>query len=126
MPITMGAFFLGSLGVIGLPPTLGLISKFHLVVGAADAGEIALLCVFLISTLLNAAYFLPLVWIAFFPKKGSIPAELDRPFSWAGVREAPWACVVPLAITALLSTGLFFCSGFLQELTGQFIKGIGL
>ena len=126
MPITMGAFFLGSLGVIGLPPSLGLISKFHLVVGAADAGEIALLCVFLISTLLNAAYFLPLVWIAFFPKRGSIPAELDRPFSWAGVREAPWACVVPLAITALLSTGLFFCSGFLQELTGQFIKGIGL
>jgi multicomponent Na+:H+ antiporter subunit D len=93
---------------------------------SADAGEIALLCVFLISTLLNAAYFLPLVWIAFFPKKGSIPAELDQPFSWAGVREAPWACVMPLAITALLSTGLFFCSGFLQELTGQFIKGIGL
>ncbi|MEO0416610.1 MAG: proton-conducting transporter membrane subunit, partial [Verrucomicrobiota bacterium] len=50
MPFTFGAFFIGSLGVIGLPPTIGLISKFHLVLGAAEAGQIALMIVFFIST----------------------------------------------------------------------------
>ena len=126
MPVTMGAFFVGSLGVIGLPPSLGLISKFQLVVGAADSGEIALLCVFLVSTILNAAYFLPLAWVAFFPRKGTLPPGDDLPFAWSGVREAPWACVVPLTLTALLSTGLFFTSGFLQELARRFLEGIGL
>jgi len=125
MPITMGAFFVGSLGVIGLPPSLGLISKFHLVVGAADAGQIPLLCVFLVSTILNAAYFLPVAWIAFFPKKGSVPADLDRPFAWSSVREAPWACVAPLTVTALLSTLLFLTSGFLQELAKRFLESLG-
>ncbi|MCB1079650.1 MAG: monovalent cation/H+ antiporter subunit D family protein, partial [Verrucomicrobiae bacterium] len=96
MPITMGAFFVGALGVIGLPPSLGLISKFHLVLGAASAHQTGLLVVFLVSTILNAAYFLPVAWTAFFPKAGAVPAELDRPFSWSKVEEAPWACVVPL------------------------------
>jgi multicomponent Na+:H+ antiporter subunit D len=126
MPITMGAFFVGSLGVIGLPPSLGFISKFHLVVGAADAGQMALLVVFLISTILNAAYFLPIAWQAFFPKAGTVPAELDRPFTWSGVREAPMACVIPLAVTAFLSTALFFCSGFLLELARRFLEGLGI
>lgn len=125
MPVTMAAFFVGALGVIGLPPSLGLISKFHLVVGAADAGQIALLCVFLVSTILNAAYFLPVAWIAFFPKKGSVPPELERPFAWSSVREAPWACVAPLTLTALLSTVLFFASGFLQELAQRFLESLG-
>jgi multicomponent Na+:H+ antiporter subunit D len=121
----MAAFLVGALGVIGLPPSLGLISKFHLVVGAADAGRIALLCVFLVSTILNAAYFLPVAWIAFFPKQGSVPPEQDRPFAWSAVREAPWPCVAPLVATALLSTGLFFTSGFLQELAKQFLASLG-
>jgi multicomponent Na+:H+ antiporter subunit D len=125
MPVTMAAFLVGALGVIGLPPSLGLISKFHLVVGAADAGRIALLCVFLVSTILNAAYFLPVAWIAFFPKQGSVPPEQDRPFAWSAVREAPWPCVAPLVATALLSTGLFFTSGFLQELAKQFLASLG-
>jgi len=126
MPITMGAFFVGSLGVIGLPPSLGFISKFHLVVGAADKGQIALLVVFLISTILNAAYFLPIAWQAFFPKAGTVPPKWNRPFSWSTIREAPMACVIPLATTAFLSTALFFCSGFLQELTRRFLEGLGI
>ncbi|NNE92930.1 MAG: monovalent cation/H+ antiporter subunit D family protein [Verrucomicrobiales bacterium] len=123
MPITFTAFFIGSLGVIGLPPSLGLISKFHLVLGAANAGQIALLVVFLISTILNAAYFLPIVYQAFFPKSDEVdPGEAGaEKFSWHSVKEAPWACVVPLSITALLSFGLFFTSGFLQELVKLFV-----
>ena len=125
MPITMGAFFVGSLGVIGLPPTAGLISKFHLVMGTAEAGEKGLLVVFLVSTILNAAYFLPIAYQAFFPKAGTLPEGTPEKFAWSEVREAPWACVLPLAITALLSVVLFFTSGFLQELVKQFVNGLG-
>ena len=59
MPITMTAFFIGSLSVIGLPPCGGFISKWYLVVGTLEAGSIPLLVVLLTSSFLNAVYFLP-------------------------------------------------------------------
>jgi multicomponent Na+:H+ antiporter subunit D len=124
MPVTMVAFFIGSLGVIGLPPSLGLISKFHLLMGTADTGEKILLAVFLISTMLNAAYFLPVVWQAFFPKSGTVEGG-EKEFSWSEVREAPWPCVAALSCTALLSSGLFFASGPLQGLVKGFVNSLG-
>jgi multicomponent Na+:H+ antiporter subunit D len=66
MPWTMGAFAIGTLSMIGLPPAAGFISKWYLMNGAwsAESGfAIAVLCT---STLLNAAYFLPIVYRAFF------------------------------------------------------------
>ena len=66
MPITMTAFAIGSLSVIGLPVTGGLVSKWYLVMGTAQSGQIALLVIFLISSILNACYFLPIVYRAFF------------------------------------------------------------
>lgn len=124
MPFTMGAFFLGSLGVIGLPPSIGLISKFHLVLGAAEAGQIALLVVYLVSTILNAAYFLPISYQAFFPRKGTVGEAGDVKFSRAGVKEAPPACVVPLCVTAALTVGLFFFPVFLLELADLFVSSV--
>lgn len=122
MPITFAAFFLGSLSVIGLPPTFGLISKFHLVMGTAEAGQKALLVVFLISTILNAAYFLPIVFRAFFPKRDQLAdGEIVAKFAWSAVREAPLLCVLPLALTAFLSVFLFFGSGFLRDLVATFV-----
>ncbi|MGY8696284.1 MAG: monovalent cation/H+ antiporter subunit D family protein, partial [Verrucomicrobiia bacterium] len=84
MPITFAAFSIGALSVIGLPPTGGLISKFYLVTGAMDAGQSALLIVFLVSTILNAAYLLPIGYRAFFPKD---PALATEPFSWKNTKE---------------------------------------
>lgn len=125
MPVTFGAFFLGSLSVIGLPPTIGLISKFHLVLGAAGAGRMALLVVYLVSTILNAAYFLPIVYQAFFPRAGTVEGESGKvPFSWSNVREAPWACVAPLSITALLALGLFFKPGVFLDLAQLFVESL--
>ncbi len=100
MPITMFAFFIGSLSVIGLPPTGGFISKWYLVTGTVQADQIIFLIVFLASTLLNAAYFLPVVYSAFFklPDGTKTPEEFD---------EAPWFCVVPLGLTALVTLILF-------------------
>lgn len=111
MPVTFAAFAIGAISVTGLPPTGGLLSKLYLVWGAAEAGQIALLCVFLISSILNGAYFFPIVYRAFF----KAPPEGE---AVAGIHEAPLACVIPLAATAIVSVLLFFFPGTLLELTG--------
>ena len=101
MPITMGAFFIGSLSVVGLPPCGGFISKWYLVLGTLEADQILLLIVLLTSSLLNAAYFFPIVYKAFFCSPGHALFEDN-------VEEAPTWCLVPLSVTALASIALFF------------------
>jgi multicomponent Na+:H+ antiporter subunit D len=101
MPFTMGAFFIGSLSVIGLPPCGGFISKWYLVIGTLEAGQTFFLGVILVSSLLNAAYFLPIAYSAFFgaPEASLFDDKID---------EAPLFCLVPLMVTALCSIVLFF------------------
>ena len=111
MPITMTAFAIGSLSVIGLPFTGGLVSKWYLVMGTAQSDQIALLVVFLISSILNACYFLPIVYRAFFCRPEESLYE-------GGRQEAPLACLIPLCITALLSVISFFNPGLFIELAG--------
>lgn len=66
MPITMLAFTLGSLSMIGIPGFGGFISKFLLMKGIAHSGYYFLFAILGISTLLNAYYFMPIVYSAFF------------------------------------------------------------
>jgi multicomponent Na+:H+ antiporter subunit D len=75
MPWTFGAFAIASLSMIGAPPVGGFISKLYLLVGALDAGAIIILVVLVLSTLLNAAYFVPVITQAFFGKPA--PAKAD-------------------------------------------------
>ena len=117
MPFTMSAFFIGSLSVIGLPVTGGLISKFYLVMGTMQAGHTGLLIVFLVSSILNAAYFLPIVYKAFLCRSEESKFE-------PGIKEAPLACVLPLCITAVMSVLLFFFPGLLLDLA-SLITGVG-
>ena len=99
MPFTMLAFFFGALSIIGMPPCGGFLSKWYLVLGALEADKIAVVVVLLFSSLLNAAYFMPVVYRAFF-----CPPE-DALFE-ARVQEAPFFCVAPPVITAVISIGL--------------------
>ena len=101
MPITMTAFLIGSLSVVGLPPCGGFISKWYLVVGTIESGQMLLLLVLLASSFLNAAYFFPVFYNAFFLSDPEMTFE-NR------VSEAPIWCVVPLTITAGISMVLFF------------------
>ena len=103
MPFTMGAFFIGALCVIGLPPLGGLWSKWHLVMGAFDSGHGIVLAAFLVSTLLNIAYLLP-------PALRAFLKPLPEGES-AGIQEAPLMCVIPLSLTAIGSILLFFAAG---------------
>ncbi|WP_245675809.1 proton-conducting transporter membrane subunit [Halofilum ochraceum] len=103
MPFTMLAFFIGALCVIGLPPTGGIWSKMHLIMGALDTGETLVVAAFVLSTLLNIGYLLPPVMRAFLR-----PLPEGEP---DGVREAPMLCVVPLCLTAIGTLVLFFLAG---------------
>ena len=101
MPVTMAAFFIGALSIIGIPPGGGFLSKWYLVLGALEADQFPLLVVILVSSLLNAAYFMPIVYRAFFVSS----RETTFPDT---VSEAPIFCVAPLVVTALISLVLFF------------------
>jgi multicomponent Na+:H+ antiporter subunit D len=101
MPITYLAFMFGSLSIIGMPPLGGFISKWNLVIGAVSSDQLLLLVVLLVSSLLNAAYFLPIVYRGFF-------ARAADPVFDEGIREAPLFCLIPLSMTACASLALFF------------------
>ncbi len=100
LPWTMGAFFVASLSMIGIPPTAGFVSKWYLALGSVEAGELAFLIVLLVSSVLNAAYFLPVSYVAFFATEAQ-----DGP---ATVREIPMV-TIPLVATAILTVlmGIF-------------------
>ncbi len=102
MPFTFGAFALASLSMIGAPPVAGFVTKWYLLNGAWDAHSVGIMGVLLISTLLNAAYFVPVIYQGFFGKA----SELDVKHNFA---EAHPAMVIPLSITAVVSVliGLF-------------------
>jgi multicomponent Na+:H+ antiporter subunit D len=99
MPFTFGAFAVAALSMIGVPPVAGFVSKWYLLNGAWDAGSAGILIVLLASTLLNAAYFAPIVYQGFF---GKVP-DGDRGHSYA---EAHPCMVVPLTITAVISAAI--------------------
>jgi multicomponent Na+:H+ antiporter subunit D len=102
MPWTFGAFALAALSMIGAPPVGGFVSKLYLLVGALDAGSIGILVVLVASSLLNAAYFVPVVYHAYFDKPPAGDADHVH-------GEAPLAMLIPLCVTAAISVliGLF-------------------
>lgn len=115
MPITMAAFFIGSLSVIGLPPAGGLISKLFMLRGAIQADMYWVLVVYLVSSLLNVAYFFPIVYQAFFCTEEK--SMFENKF-----KEAPLFCVVPLTITAIMSIVLFFMPQLFSSFAQLMIK----
>jgi len=120
MPVTMTAFFIGSLSVIGLPPCGGFLSKWSLAMGCIEAGQTPLLVVLLVSSLLNAAYFLPIVYQAFF----GTPSADDPYFKADGTREGPFFSVAALSLTAAASIALFFYPQPFMRLAGMVCRQI--
>jgi multicomponent Na+:H+ antiporter subunit D len=103
MPWTMAAFTLGAFGMIGVPPVAGFISKWYLGLGALEAGEHWVIPVLVGSSLLNAAYFLPVlhrVWFREPPDNWPVMHDTARDF---GDKETAWALLLPPVITALLA-----------------------
>jgi multicomponent Na+:H+ antiporter subunit D len=98
MPWTMVAFTVGAFGMIGVPPTAGFISKWYLATGAAAAEQPWFILVLAISSLLNAVYFLPIVYAAWF-KQPAGPWPADHRF---GRFETRITLLGPPVLTAFL------------------------
>jgi len=98
MPWTMGAFTIGALSMIGVPPMAGFISKWYILSGAFQSANWVAISTLAASTLLNAAYFLPILHRAWF--RVEAPGGKQH-------GEAPWPAVAALTVTAAL-TILFF------------------
>ena len=113
MPVTMLAFLVGSLSIIGLPPFGGMWSKWLLALGALEAGHVFVVAVLMLSSLLSAAYLLPIVARAFF---AAPPADAHGHGHGEGIEEAPLACLIALCATALLCVVLFFQAGRIESL----------
>lgn len=104
MPITMIAFAIGALSIIGLPPMAGTWSKWYLVVGALEADKLIIVAVLTISSLLNVAYLLPIPIKAFFnTTKGD-----EAPWSWEETKEAPLPSLIAIVVTSTACLWLFF------------------
>lgn len=97
MPWTMGAFSLAALGMIGAPPMAGFVTKWELGIGSLDAGAPWVLVVLVVSSLLNAVYFLPILHRVWFGE----PAQRD--WSVGSHLEAPALMLYPAVITAALA-----------------------
>jgi multicomponent Na+:H+ antiporter subunit D len=120
MPVTMFAFLVASLSIIGMPPLGGSWSKWFLALGALDAGYAFVIAVLMLSSLLNVAYLMSVAARAFFrPLPGQAFSQS------AAIKEAPLACLVALCITAGLCVGLFFFAGDIERLVAQALPGRG-
>ncbi|MFT5594524.1 MAG: multicomponent Na+:H+ antiporter subunit D [Oceanicoccus sp.] len=104
MPLTMAAFAIGAISIIGLPPMAGTWSKWYLTIGALEADKLIIVAVLMISSLLNIAYLLPIPIKAFF--KGQ--PQNGTPWSWSETKEAPLPILIALGVTSFGCLALFF------------------
>jgi multicomponent Na+:H+ antiporter subunit D len=111
MPITFIAFFIGAMSIVGLPPMGGSWPKFLLMLGAADAGQLAIVGVLIVSSLLNVAYLLSIPLQAFWlepASNGGKPQGVGaRAIDWRAIEEAPILCLAPIVLTAAATVVLF-------------------
>jgi len=116
MPFTMGAFAIASLSMIGVPPVAGFVTKWHLLNGAMEIHNLPIVIMLMISTMLNAGYFVPITIRAFF--KGN-----NGGWNRQGIKEAPLTMVIPLVLAALISVGIGIFPQFFTHLIGQIMPG---
>jgi len=95
MPISMAMFTIAAIGMVGLPPLAGFGAKWYLAAGVtgapglADWAQAALLLSLVASSVLNAAYFFPIIFRAYFGKTDE------------DIKEANWKITLPLTVTAI-------------------------
>jgi len=98
MPVTMLVFSLAALSMIGIPPLAGFMSKWYLALGALDAGRrifMGFVLVLLLSSLLNAVYYMPIIINAFFSEK-------EQPNESIAIDESPLLMLIPMALLVFL------------------------
>ena len=132
MPITFTAFLIGSLSIIGLPPLGGSWSKWYLMLSSAEAGYTIFIVVFMVSSLLNIAYLMPIVARGFFSEakesRGTDDDHSNDISFWhslqiGSIREAPPFCLLAMTISSLGCFVLFIYADSIFQLLAP-IAGI--
>ncbi|MCS7163960.1 MAG: monovalent cation/H+ antiporter subunit D family protein [Thermodesulfovibrio sp.] len=108
MPLTMASFTVGAVSMIGVPPFAGFISKWYLSVGAIESDELFVLVILAISTILNACYFMPIVYAAFMKE--------SKNNEYNGINEAPILVLIPTVLTAVLTLLIFLYPDLFMKL----------
>lgn len=139
MPFTFGAFLVGAMSIIGLPPLGGAWPKFFLMLGAADAGELLIIGALIVSSILNVVYLLSIPIQAFLkpapgadhPKEDDWyagPLHNEPPYPGGArraIHEAPLFCLIPIAMTATGALLLFFFIDPLYDYLQPLIAEVG-
>ena len=127
MPWTFGAFFIGAMSIIGLPPLGGSWPKFFLMLGAADVGHLAIIIVLMISSIMNVVYLLSIPVQAFYmnPAEDGKKAQGagGKGIDWGNLSEAPILCLAPPLFTAAGAFILFFMADDLYSYLLPLIGG---
>jgi len=123
MPVTMAAFTIGALSMIGVPPTAGFFSKWYLILGAIEAGSYHFMAALIISSLVNAILFFRIIEIAYFEPMNDHHGGGSHA---AVISEAPFSMLLPLLVVAvgLIIIGLY--SGTIVTNIIQFSVPAGL
>ena len=119
LPWTMGAFTVASLGLIGIAPVGGFVSKWYLIGGGLAGGGPGVVTVLFLSSLLNAAYLLPIVTRAYFRRPD--PAALRGRRARSTGPEAPWSMLGPALALAGLAIILGLWPGLPLALIGALV-----
>ena len=120
MPWTMAAFAIATLSMIGIPPVSGFITKWYLVIGSLERHSLVVLTVLLVSSFLNAAYFVPILYRAFFKEENLNSKHIDSSDD-GSLKENPFL-VVPLTLTAIISVVLGLYPDFIVQLAEMVVK----
>ncbi|PHR55285.1 MAG: cation:proton antiporter [Robiginitomaculum sp.] len=118
MPWVFGAFFIGSLSIIGLPPFAGAWPKLILLMGMTDPSDRWLMVALILSSLLNIVYLLPVSVNAFLKKPDPVEAENAH-----NNAKPPLLTVLPPVLTAGATLGLFFMAGPIMDYLRPVFEG---
>ncbi len=119
MPFVFGAFLIGSLSIIGVPPMGGSWPKFYLMYGALDSGKGIILAALIVSSILNVLYLVPIAIRGFMrppdnPEDDAHIAEVRKKHRWV---------IIPPVLTALGALILFFYAGDMTNFLKPILPG---
>lgn len=119
MPLTAAAFVIAAASMIGIPPTVGFMSKWFIALGALESGQWIFVLVILASSLLTAVYFWKVIEYMYFREPGAGCGE-----TISTARDPPAEMLVPVLILAAACVLFGIFVSIPLEVIGPFVAGI--
>lgn len=115
MPLTMGAFAVAGVGLMGVPGTAGFISKWYLGLGAIDKDMWWLVFAIVASSLLAVIYIGRITEVIWFREPSALASE---------ARDPPLSMLVPLFVLAAATIYLGFDTRLSADVAGTIAQGL--